>query len=172
MSVNVCPDDIFSVWLCLLNISWTAQPLKIFFLPNLVWWCIIMRRCVIQKNWFTILNVKVTVRAYIIKTWLFLLYLLICWSVCNQIGFGITESLARVSCGKTGWLHSRSRSQQRLKILVNVCLDGIFWTAEHFVTKLGMVIQLHEPESHVGPPPQKKKSLLSSRSRSLQGLMH
>ena len=34
------------------------------FLPNLLWWCIIMRQCVFEKNWFT---VKVTVRAYIIK---------------------------------------------------------------------------------------------------------
>ena len=32
---------------------------KNFFLPNLVWWCIIMRQCVVRKNWF---SVKVTVR--------------------------------------------------------------------------------------------------------------
>ena len=62
------------------------------FLPNLVWWCIIMRRCVLQKNWFTIFNVKVTVRAYIIKILLFLLYLLNCWSVCNQTWCGSTAS--------------------------------------------------------------------------------
>ena len=29
---------------------------------------------------------------------------------------------------------------------VNVCPDDIFWTAEYFVTKLGMVMQNHEPE--------------------------
>ena len=52
-------------------------------LPNLIWWCIIMRWCVMQKNWFTIFNVKVTARAYIIKIWLFLLYLL----TCNQTWF-------------------------------------------------------------------------------------
>ena len=40
--------------------------------------------CRAEKNWFTIVNVKVTVRAYIIKIWLFLLYLPNCWSVCNQ----------------------------------------------------------------------------------------
>ena len=62
------------------------------FIPNLVWLCIIMRLCVMQKNWFTIFSVKVTVRAYIIKIWLFLLYVLNCWSVCNQTWFGSTAS--------------------------------------------------------------------------------
>ena len=45
-----------------------------------------------KKNWFTIFSVKVTVRAYIIKIWLFLLYLLNCWSVCNQTWFDRTAS--------------------------------------------------------------------------------
>ena len=63
--------------------SVSPDPLN-HFLPNLVWCCIIMRRCVMQKNWFTSFSVKVTARVYIIKIWLFLLYLLNCWSVCNQ----------------------------------------------------------------------------------------
>ena len=71
--VPVCSDDI----------SWTAQP----FLTRLGRWCIIMRWCVTQKNRFTIFNVKVTGRAYIIKIWLFQLYLLNCWFICNQTGF-------------------------------------------------------------------------------------
>ena len=50
--------------------SISPEPLDQF-LPNLVSWCIIMRRYVLRKNWFTIFNVKVTARAYIIKTWLF-----------------------------------------------------------------------------------------------------
>ena len=57
------------------------------FLPNLVWRCVIMRWCVFRKNWFTLFDVSVTARAYIIKIWLFLLCLLDCWSVCNQIWF-------------------------------------------------------------------------------------
>ena len=61
-------------------------------LPNLVWWCIITRRCVMGKNWFIIFSVKVTARAYLIKIWLFLLYLLNCWSVCNQTWFDSTAS--------------------------------------------------------------------------------
>ena len=103
-------------------------------------------RSVVPKNWFTIFSVKVTARACIIKIWLFLLYLN-CWSVCNQTCFDSTTSLAGVSYAKIGLL--QSRSQQMFKMSMNVCLDGIFWTAEHFVTKLGMVMQYHELESHV-----------------------
>ena len=72
------------VRLCPHNISWTAEP---FFLPNMVWWYITTKQCVLWKNWFTIFNVKVTAWAYIIEIWPFLLYLLNCWSVCNQTSF-------------------------------------------------------------------------------------
>ena len=47
-----------------------------------------------------------------------------------------------------GLLHSRSRSQWRLMMLVNACPDDIFWPTEHFVTKPGMVMQHDEPECH------------------------
>ena len=33
-------------------------------------------------------------------------------------------------------------------MLVNVCPDDIFRTADYFVTKLGLVMQHHEPECH------------------------
>ena len=32
---------------------------------------------------------------------------------------------------------------------VNVCLDDIFLTTEHFVTKRGVVMQQHKPECSV-----------------------
>ena len=72
----VCTSVVLSV--CLIV---TAQYLLNgnHFLPNLVWWCIVTRRCVMWKNWFTFFSVKVTARAY------FLLYLLNFWSICNQI---------------------------------------------------------------------------------------
>ena len=44
-------------------------------------------------------------------------------------------------------LLSRSRSQQRVKMSVNVCFDDIFYITEHVVTKFGMVMQHHEPEA-------------------------
>ena len=68
--------------------------------------------------------------------------------------------------GKTRLLHSRSRSQQKFKMSVSLCPDDIFWTAEHFVTKLGMVMQHHEPECYA-----EKNCLLCSLSRSLWGLI-
>ena len=73
---------------CPLNISWTAQPFSFFYIPNLIWWCVIMRQCVMRKNWFTIFNVKVTARTYIIKLWLFFLYFLNCCSICKQTWYG------------------------------------------------------------------------------------
>ena len=48
-----------------------------------------------------------------------------------------------------GLLCSRSRSQRRFKLSVNVCPDDIFWTAEYFVAKPGMVMRHHKPECHV-----------------------
>ena len=110
MSVNFFPDDFFFFPPC-------VQPF--FLIPNLVWWCIIMSQCVMQKNWFTIFNVKVTGRAYIITIRLFLLYLLNCCPVCNQTWFDSTALLAGLSCGKIRLLHSRSRSQWRFRMLVN-----------------------------------------------------
>ncbi|WP_419635475.1 hypothetical protein, partial [Thiolapillus sp.] len=38
-----------------------------FLLPNLIWLCSIISQSAMQKNWFTVFNVKVTARAYIIK---------------------------------------------------------------------------------------------------------
>ena len=70
-----------------------------------------------------------------------------CWSICNQPWFGSTASEAGVSCKKIGLLHSRSMSQQRFKMLVNVCPDDIFWTTKHF-TKLGVFMLHYEAESH------------------------
>ena len=120
----------------------SSEPQNILF-PNLVWLFSIISQSVMQNKWFTVFSVKVTVRAYIIKTWLFLLYLLNCWSVCNQTWF---DSTARVFCRKMGLSRSRSVSRWRFKMSVNVCLDDIFWITEHFVTKFGIVMQHHEPE--------------------------
>ena len=46
--------------------SVSPELLNRFFKPNLMWWCIIVSLCVLRKNWFTIFNVKVTARAYVI----------------------------------------------------------------------------------------------------------
>ena len=65
MSVNVYPDVIF---FHVSNYVHSVSPeLLKHFLPNLGWLCIIMGQRVMQKNWFTIFNVKVTAKAYVIK---------------------------------------------------------------------------------------------------------
>ena len=45
----------------------SSEPQNIL-LPNLVWLCSIMSQSVKQKSWFSVFNVKVTARLYIIKT--------------------------------------------------------------------------------------------------------
>ena len=114
-----------------------------------------MRWCVMQKNWFTIFNVKVTARASIIKIWLFLLYVLNYWSICNQTVFNSTALWTLVPCGKMGLLR---------KVMVTAKVQNVFWTTEHFVTKPGMVMQHHKPECH------SEKLVQCSVSRSQQGL--
>ena len=67
------------------NFVWTISPEpRKHFQPYLVWWCIILMRSVLNKNHFTIFNVKVTARANINKMQLFVLYLLNCRSISNQ----------------------------------------------------------------------------------------
>ena len=53
-------------------------------------------------------------------------------------------------CGKKkkGLRRSRSRSQRRLKMLVNICLDDILWTTEYFVAKPGTVMRHYKSECH------------------------
>ena len=99
---------------CVSNFIWTIPPeLLNHFQPNLVWWCIIMRQAVMQKKkkWFAIFKVKVTVGPYIVKIWLFLLYFLNFWSVCNQTCFDSAVSWTRMSCEKMyNWVRGHGYS--------------------------------------------------------------
>ena len=63
-------------------------------ISNPTWYCgVVSWGCVsCRKKRFIISDVKVTARAYIIKIWLFLLYLLNCWSVCDQTWINSTTS--------------------------------------------------------------------------------
>ena len=80
--------------------------------------------------------------------WDFLLYFLNCWFLATKLGLMIHHQKPECPVKTIGLLHSGSRSQQRFKISVNVCLDDIFWITEHFITKLGMVMQHHGPKCH------------------------
>ena len=103
MSVK-CVDDIFGT-----TVHFATK-------PQLILWCIIMSWSVMQKNWFPIFKVKVTERAHVIKIWQFLLYLLNCWSFCNQTCF------YDILCQSVLWNNwtavFRSRSQQNFRMPV------------------------------------------------------
>ena len=97
-----------------------------------------------RKKWFTLFSAKVTARAYIIKLWLFLLYLLNCWLVCNQTCIISWSVLWKMRLLQLRWKDSKKRLKQWFKMSVN----DIFWITEHFVTKFGMLMQHHELECH------------------------
>ena len=135
MSVNVCPDDIF------LN-HWTF-----LLVLNLIWWCIIMSQIVCQKDWFTVLNAKITVKDYIMKVWLFnILSELLILLQLNLIWWHIIIRWIVLWKDWIALLWSRSRSQKKFRILVNVHLDNISSAAEPSVTKLGVMKQHHGPK--------------------------
>ena len=131
MSVNVYPDDIF----LMLNIL----------LPNLVLWCIIMSQIVFQKDWFAVFKAKGTEKDHIIK--ICLSFKLLILLQLNLVWWHIIISWIVLWKGWIALLWSRSRSQQRFRISVNVHQDDIS-TAEPSVTKHGIVIHHHRPECH------------------------
>ena len=105
------------LFMCLILSGW--------YLLNLVWWCIIMR----QKNLLTIFIVKVTRRADIIKTWLFLIKitsLLICWYICYQTWFDSTESEAKVTCEKN-WVTAFKVKVTAKVQNVSECLSRLYF---------------------------------------------
>ena len=76
----------------------------------------------------------------------FLLYILNHWSFCNQTYLDGTSSEDKLACEKIRLLCSRSRSQQRFKISVNVCLDDKFLNCP--ATKPVILMYHHEPKFH------------------------
>ena len=64
----------------------SSEPRNIL-LPNLVLWCILVNQIVMQKKWFAFFKVKVTAGDHMIKIWLFLQYVLNCWSFYKQTCF-------------------------------------------------------------------------------------
>ena len=108
-------------------------------LPSLVWWCICMNQIVFQKDWFAVFKVKVTVTDNTIKIWLFniLSELLIHLQV-NLVWWHIIIRLIVLWKDWNALLRSRSRSQKRFRIPVNVHLNNIFSAAESSVTKHGL----------------------------------
>ena len=70
-----------------------------------------MRRCIMRKNWCTVFNVKVTVRACVIKYDYFYYILLTVSPFAAKLGLIIQHYELEGPVEKIGLLHSRSRSQ-------------------------------------------------------------
>ena len=93
-------------------------------LPNFVLWCSIISLSVMWKHLLAIFKVKVTVRAHMIKKWLFLYYIF--WTadfLATKPGSMVQDCKPECLVKKIGLLHSRSRSLQRLKMSMNICPD-------------------------------------------------
>ena len=75
-------------------------------------------------------------------------YFLNCSAFCSQTWYGCLLSWAGESCGKTGLLSSRSRSQQELiwsKYVYFYC-TVLTSASDPFVTKLALMVHDHRPE--------------------------
>ena len=136
--------------------------------PNLLLWCIIMNQIVFQKDWFAVFKVKVTVKYNIIRIWPF--NILSEQLILLQLNLAWWHNIIRWIVSWKDWialLWSRSRSQKRFRIPVNVHLDDISSAAEPSVTKLGTVMVMRAPSWVKASC--KKIGLLSSSSGSQQG---
>ena len=113
--------------------------------PNLVWLYIIISQSVLwKKNWLLHSRprsqgrVKMSMFVHLISTKP--------QTFCYQTWYCGVSSWAGVSCKKIGLLFSRSRSQQWLIWLKYDIFYYIFWTADPFATKLGLIVLHLKPE--------------------------
>ena len=120
---------------------WRSESLNLLLL-NLVWWCIIMSQIVFQKDWCAVFKVNVTVKNNINEIWLYnilpelqmlLQFSLVWWYTIIRWIFLWKDLIAL--------LWSRSRSQKRLRIPLNVHLNDISSAAEPSVTKIDIMGQ-------------------------------
>ena len=115
-------------------------------LPNLVWWCSIVCQSVLRTNWFclAIFKVKATGRAHMTKIWLSTIFSeLLIPGQPDLVWWYIILSLSVLWKKLNYCIHSQGHSEGQN---VYVCLDDIFHTTQHFVSKLGITMHHYEPE--------------------------
>ena len=121
----------FKLWMNVhLDIFCTAEPFV-----TMGWLCIIMGQGVMQKVWFAIFKVKVTLKAHIIKydfqryllkpNWM--AYIIMSWSALLKIAL----------------LCSMSRSQWRFKISLNLFYPFFFFTTDLLATRLDVFVYFY-----------------------------
>ena len=131
-----------------------------------------MGRSVVREDWFAIF--KVIARADIFRYDCFYHIFWIVDSLATKLGLMVHHLMPECPVNKVGLLHSASRSQQRVKMLMFVqivsakppsilfpnlvlwCIimhelirtkyGDVFWTAYPFATKLGSIVHYHKPE--------------------------
>ena len=103
-----------------------------------------------MENWFAIFEVEVLARVYIIKIWVLFLLLYSNLPICWEPNLVWSYIIKKPECpvNKIGLLCSRSRSQQKIRMSMNLCPDNIFSTAEHFLIEFGMRRHHYELECH------------------------
>ena len=132
MLMNACPDDIF----------WIIEP----FTTNLGMGCIIMSQIVSRKIGWLSSRSRSQWRIISAK-YNFLICLLNCWSLqLTLVWWLIVISWIVFWKDWIALLWSRSGSQKRSRIPLNVHLDEVFSTPEPSVTKLCMVMHHHGSE--------------------------
>ena len=70
-------------------------------------------------------------------------------SFATKLNLSVYHQSKEVSSENVGLLCSRSMSQPRLNVSINVSLDDILCIAEPFVTKPSMVRHHYKPERHM-----------------------
>ena len=148
-----CPD----------NISWLAQPFVIK-LGIVVYYheleCLAEKLiCYLEGQGHSkvVYNQNITFTTISSKLLIRLQPDLVCWFIT------ISQRIPRKI-----WLPcSRSRSQQMIKMSVNDCVDDIFWTTKHYVSRLGLMMHYYGLDLDQ----YRKIGLLSSRSGSQWGLI-
>ena len=144
---SLCPSVVCSsVHACKGFARYLLNCSAILFLPDLVWWCIIIRQCAMWINWFSIFNVKVTARGLFNQ---------------NMTVFTTSSKLlVRLQPDLVCWYSIISRSVLwengiavfMVKVIVKVkivseCLSGQY-LLNHFVRQTCMVMQHHKPKCH------------------------
>ena len=102
-------------------------------------------KSVLWKNWVTAFKVKVTAKGQNVDVWS-RWYLLNRQTFCCQTWYCDASLWAGVLCRMICLLFSRSRSQQGLIWSKYDSFYHVFWIANSFATKLGLIVHYHKPE--------------------------
>ena len=141
-----------------MTVSTIPSNLVIHLQPNLVWWYIIISWNVVWK-----IGLLWSANVWNVNKCLSRRYFLNRSTFCNQTWYSGVLSWVGVPCRIIGLLSLWSRSQQRLIWSEYDWFYYLFWTADSFAFKFGLMVHFHMPECRVK---KKKNGLLFSWWRS------